>query len=306
MIVFLFWESKSNKIHVKAHPLGCVLLCILFTPQKSGRKENRMENLILKDQSKLEIEEGYTSARLVTYVDGYADLQGLAEKLTKNNLSAIQRVSQTTEELLEILSFARENFPSLGRISSYGTPGDILRKTKEELTRLRKAGLELIYMGAESGCQQVLRSVNKGASRDEIIAAGKKLKACGMEASVTLISGLGGRKLLKEHAVDSASLISEINPRYVGFLTLMLDEDAPIMEQIKRKELELLEPQEVLEEMRLFLQHVHSEGTIFRSNHASNYIALKGTLDGDIPRMLAQLEEIEKEQRFRPERFRAL
>ena len=211
-----------------------------------------------------------------------------------------------TEELLEILSFARENFPSLGRISSYGTPGDILRKTKEELTRLRKAGLELIYMGAESGCQQVLRSVNKGASRDEIIAAGKKLKACGMEASVTLISGLGGRKLLKEHAVDSASLISEINPRYVGFLTLMLDEDAPIMEQIKRKELELLEPQEVLEEMRLFLQHVHSEGTIFRSNHASNYIALKGTLDGDIPRMLAQLEEIEKEQRFRPERFRAL
>ena len=189
-----------------------------------------------------------------------------------------------TEELLEILSFARENFPSLGRISSYGTPGDILRKTKEELTRLRKAGLELIYMGAESGCQQVLRSVNKGASRDEIIAAGKKLKACGMEASVTLISGLGGRKLLKEHAVDSASLISEINPRYVGFLTLMLDEDAPIMEQIKRKELELLEPQEVLEEMRLFLQHVHSEGTIFRSNHASNYIALKGTLDGDIPR----------------------
>ena len=211
-----------------------------------------------------------------------------------------------TEELLEILSFARENFPSLERISSYGTPGDILRKTKEELTRLRKAGLELIYMGAESGCQQVLRSVNKGASRDEIIAAGKKLKACGMEASVTLISGLGGRKLLKEHAVDSASLISEINPRYVGFLTLMLDEDAPIMEQIKRKELELLEPQEVLEEMRLFLQHVHSEGTIFRSNHASNYIALKGTLDGDIPRMLAQLEEIEKEQRFRPERFRAL
>lgn len=211
-----------------------------------------------------------------------------------------------TEELLEILSYARENFPSLERISSYGTPGDILRKTKEELTRLRKAGLELIYMGAESGCQQVLRSINKGASREEIIAAGKKLKACGMEASVTLISGLGGRKLLKEHAVDSASLISEINPRYVGFLTLMLDEDAPIMEQIKSKELELLEPQEVLEEMRLFLQHVHSEGTIFRSNHASNYIALKGTLDGDIPRMLAQLEEIEKEQRFRPERFRAL
>lgn len=211
-----------------------------------------------------------------------------------------------TEELLEILDFAVKKFPYLERISSYGTPGDILRKTEEELKQLRKAGLELIYMGAESGCEQVLEDIRKGVSRDEIIRAGKKLKACGMDASVTLISGLGGRKLLEEHAVDSASLISEINPRYVGFLTLMLDETAPIMEKIRNGSMELLSPQEVLEEMRLFLKHVHSPGTIFRSNHASNYIALKGTLDRDIPRMLDLLDEVEKEQRFRPEGFRAL
>lgn len=110
-----------------------------------------------------------------------------------------------TEELLEILNFAVKKFPYLERISSYGTPGDILRKTEEELKQLRKAGLELIYMGAESGCEQVLEDIRKGVSRDEIIRAGKKLKACGMDASVTLISGLGGRKLLEEHAVDSAS-----------------------------------------------------------------------------------------------------
>lgn len=211
-----------------------------------------------------------------------------------------------TEELLEILDFAVKKFPYLERISSYGTPGDILRKTEEELKQLRKAGLELIYMGAESGCEQVLEDIRKGVSRDEIIRAGKKLKACGMDASVTLISGLGGRKLLEEHAVDSASLISEINPRYVGFLTLMLDETAPIMEKIRNGSMELLSPQEVLEEMRLFLKHVHSPGTIFRSNHASNYIALKGTLDRDIPHMLDLLDEVEKEQRFRPEGFRAL
>ena len=211
-----------------------------------------------------------------------------------------------TEELLEILNFAVKKFPYLERISSYGTPGDILRKTEEELKQLRKAGLELIYMGAESGCEQVLEDIRKGVSRDEIIRAGKKLKACGMDASVTLISGLGGRKLLEEHAVDSASLISEINPRYVGFLTLMLDETAPIMEKIRNGSMELLSPQEVLEEMRLFLKHVHSPGTIFRYNHASNYIALKGTLDRDIPRMLDLLDEVEKEQRFRPEGFRAL
>lgn len=211
-----------------------------------------------------------------------------------------------TEELLEILDFAVKKFPYLERISSYGTPGDILRKTEEELKQLRKAGLELIYMGAESGCEQVLEDIRKGVSRDEIIRAGKKLKACGIDASVTLISGLGGRNLLEEHAVDSASLISEINPKYVGFLTLMLDETAPIMEKIRNGSMELLSPQEVLEEMRLFLKHVHSPGTIFRSNHASNYIALKGTLDRDIPRMLNLLDEVEKEQRFRPEGFRAL
>lgn len=211
-----------------------------------------------------------------------------------------------TEELMEILAFAVKKFPFLERISSYVTPGDILRKSEKELRQLREAGLELIYMGAESGCEQVLKEVCKGVSREEIIAAGKKLKVCGIEASVTLISGLGGRKLLKEHAVDSASLISAINPKYVGFLTLMLDEAAPIMEKIKNGSMELLSPQEVLEEMRIFLQNVHSEGTIFRSNHASNYIALKGTLDRDIPLMLGQLEDIEKAQRFRPEGFRAL
>ena len=86
----------------------------------------------------------------------------------------------------------------------------------------------------------------------------------------------------------------------------MLDETAPIMEKIRNGSMELLSPQEVLEEMRLFLKHVHSPGTIFRSNHASNYIALKGTLDRDIPRMLDLLDEVEKEQRFRPEGFRAL
>lgn len=211
-----------------------------------------------------------------------------------------------TDELLEILGFAVKKFPFLERISSYGTPADILRKTDRELRQLRDAGLELIYMGAESGCEQVLREVRKGVSREEIIRAGNKLKTCGLEASVTLISGLGGRKLLREHAVDSASLISAVNPKYVGFLTLMLDEAAPIMKKIKNGSMELLGPQEVLEEMRLFLQNVNSEGTIFRSNHASNYITLKGTLNRDIPGMLAQLEEIEKEQRFRPESFRAL
>lgn len=211
-----------------------------------------------------------------------------------------------TEKLSEILKYAKKCFPGAERISAYGTPSDVLRKTEAELKQLRKDGLELVYMGAESGNQAVLKNVCKGVTREQVIEAGQKLKRCGIGVSVTLISGLGGRELLKEHAVDSASLISAMKPDYVGFLTLMLDNSAPITEQINKGALTLLKPEDILEEMRLFLEHVDSEGTVFRSNHASNYIVLKGTLNADVPYMLRYLKEVEEERKFRPERFRAL
>lgn len=211
-----------------------------------------------------------------------------------------------TEELLEILAFAKKCFPKVERISSYGTPGDVLRKSEEELKALRKAGLELIYMGAESGDSVVLEQINKGVTREEIIAAGQKLRRCGIGTSVTLISGLGGKERLEEHAYESADLITQMKPDYVGFLTLMLEEPAPILRDIRDGRMTLLEPEDVLKEMRLFLQNVDSEGTVFRSNHASNYIVLRGDLNRDIPSMLEYLDEVEEQRRFRPERYRAL
>ncbi len=211
-----------------------------------------------------------------------------------------------TADLEEILSYARECFPRLERVSSYATPADVNRKSKEELTRLREAGLALVYMGAESGDNEVLETVCKGADVKDIVLAGEKLAASGIQDSITLISGLGGKERLREHAVGSAGLISRIKPEYVGFLTLMLDEEAPIVEELRAGRMTLLEPRDVAEEMRLFLQNVDSEGTVFRSNHASNYIALRGTLNGDIPAMLASLDEAERQDRFRPEGSRLL
>ena len=123
---------------------------------------------------------------------------------------------------------------------------------------------------------------------------------------ITLISGLGGEQRLKDHAIGSAGLVSEMKPAYVGFLTLMIDRDAPIYEKIAAGELTLLSPEGVLEEMRLFLSHVDSEGTVFRANHASNYIIMKGTLNRDIPAMLQRLADVEASQQFRAERFRRL
>ncbi|MBR2189457.1 MAG: radical SAM protein [Eubacterium sp.] len=211
-----------------------------------------------------------------------------------------------TPQLKEILGLLRARFPSAERITSYGAPHDILRKTPEELRELNEAGLEMVYMGLESGDDEVLRRVKKGATAAQIIEAGKKLKAAGIQASVTLISGLGGRERLREHAIASAQAISEMKPEYVGFLTLMVEEPAPIVDEIASGRMELLTPEEVVDEMELFLSNVDSEGTVFRANHASNYMLLKGNLNEDIPAMIAQIQDIRQRHGFRAERWRAL
>ena len=211
-----------------------------------------------------------------------------------------------TEDLLEIIAYIYKRFPYTERITSYATAKDILRKSDEELKALRKAGLEMVYVGAESGDEEILRRIGKAVTCDELIAASGKLKKSGIDMSLTLISGLGGKERKKEHALASAKLVSAMKPEYLGFLTLMLEEGAPILGEIRSGKMQLLGPDEVLEEMRLFLQNVDSEGTVFRANHASNYITLKGNLNRDIPNMLAYLDSVEKNQRYRKEKYRAL
>lgn len=209
-----------------------------------------------------------------------------------------------TELLLELLAYVHEKFPYVERIASYGTAKDVLRKSEEELKALAAAGLELIYLGAESGDDKVLEHIHKDVTAAEIIAAGQKLKRCGLKTSVTLISGLGGRKGIREHAIKSAELITGMNPEYASFLTLRLYEGTQMNEEVKRGEMELITPDEIVEEMELFLTHVDSPGTIFRTNHASNYVVLAGTLNEDIPNMLAELEAAKKEQLYRLEEWR--
>ena len=209
-----------------------------------------------------------------------------------------------TEMLVQILDYIWKKFPNLERVTAYGTTQDVLLKSEEELKQLKAAGLDMVYMGIESGDAQILRDVHKGVTREQISEAGRKLDRCGILCSVTLISGLGGRQRLREHAIESASLISEIKPAYVGFLTLMIDPQAPIYSKIVSGELELLNPEDVVEEMKLFLQNVDSKGTVFRSNHASNYVILKGTLNEDIPSMLDYLQQVEEQGKYREERWR--
>ena len=209
-----------------------------------------------------------------------------------------------TEMLLELLAYVREKFPAAERIAAYGSAKDVLRKTEDELRALAAAGLELIYLGAESGDDKVLAHIKKDVTAAQIAAAGQKLKRCGLKTSVTLISGLGGRKGIREHAVKSAELINQMNPEYASFLTLRLYEGTEMNEEVKRGDMELITPDEIVEEMELFLKNIDSPGTIFRTNHASNYVVLAGTFNEDIPDMLEQLEDAKARQRYRLEEWR--
>lgn len=211
-----------------------------------------------------------------------------------------------TADLLYILAKCKEYFPEVERISVYGAPKDIIHKTPEELKQLKQAGLDMVYMGLESGDDEVLKEIKKGVTSAEMIEAGQKVRAAGMVLSMTIISGLGGRKLMKEHALNSARVISAIKPEYVGFLTLLLEPGTPMYEQYRAGELDLLSPEEVLDETQLFIENVDAEGTVFRANHASNYIPLAGTLNAEKQKILEQIKRSKEQSSYRPETFRAL
>lgn len=211
-----------------------------------------------------------------------------------------------TPDLLYILDKIKEIFPEVERVTMYAAPRDILNKSPEDLQALHQAGLDMVYVGAESGDDQTLTDIKKGVTAAQVIEAGQKVRAAGIRLSMTLISGLGGRKRLKEHAIASAQLISAIKPEYVGFLTLMVEPGTELYGQVERGEFDLITPPEVLEEMKLFLTHVDSEGTVFRANHASNYVNLAGDLNMDKPLLLRRIMEAEKHRDYKPETWRAL
>ena len=211
-----------------------------------------------------------------------------------------------TADLLYILGKCKEYFPEVERISVYGAPKDIIHKTPEELKQLKDAGLDMVYMGLESGDDQVLKEVKKGVTAAEMIEAGQKVRAAGMILSMTIISGFGGKKLMKEHELNSAKVISAIKPEYVGFLTLLIEPGTPMYEQYRAGELDLLTPEEALDETQLFIENVDAEGTVFRANHASNYVPLAGTLNAEKSKILAQIQRSKEQSSYRPETFRGL
>ena len=211
------------------------------------------------------------------------------------------------DKLRHILLKIKVLFPECKRVSAYATPKDILRKTAEELEELRRLGIGILYMGIESGSDTILREIQKGVTSSEIIEAGKKIKDSGIKLSVTFISGIGGKDKWKENAVESAKVINSINPDYVGLLTLMVEPSTNIYESIKHGDFKILNPEEVMLETRELIKNIQVQECIFRSNHASNYVAIGGTLPQDKEKLIDIIDDVlSGKYGYKPEELRRL
>jgi radical SAM superfamily enzyme YgiQ (UPF0313 family) len=215
----------------------------------------------------------------------------------------------STRRLIPILDALDKAFPNLERVGIYANAQDILCKSEEELTTLYRKKLGIIYMGLESGDEEILRHVKKGATAAEMIEAVRKAQAVGFKMSVIGILGLGERELSREHAIATGQVISAMDPAYFSLLTLMVVPGTELYRQYKADEFVLIEPLEMLEEMRVMIQHMEGlTRCVFRTNHASNYLPLAGTLPQDKERLLATLDRAlaQGESVLRPESLRAL
>ena len=213
----------------------------------------------------------------------------------------------SVNKLMPILNYIRENFPECERVTAYARAEDALRKTDEEVKQLYEAGLTMAYVGAESGSEKVLEDIHKGETRQQLIDGVKKIEASGMKASVTFISGLAGKAGWEEHAIESGKMISEMSPSYVALLTLIVDPSVPMAKDIESGKMELLSAEEVMKETLLMLENTEvTRKCVFRSNHASNYLSLKGNLPDDKEKMMEQIREAMSNHMFKDEMFRAL
>lgn len=212
-----------------------------------------------------------------------------------------------TEKIKIILKEIKEFFPECERVGIYGAPQDILRKSVEELKDLYKEGIGIVYLGLESGSDEILERIKKGSTASEMIEAGKKIKKSGIKLSVTLISGLGGKELWKNHAKQSAIVLNEMDPDYLGLLTLLLQEETEMYEEVQNGDIKLLSPKEVMLETKLLIENLNLTSCTFRSNHASNYIALAGTLPADKEKILRDINQgLGEKFDYKDEAFRSL
>jgi radical SAM superfamily enzyme YgiQ (UPF0313 family) len=194
--------------------------------------------------------------------------------------------------LREVLQYLNEQLPTVERIGTYATPQDILRTCIDELKELRQLKLGICYTGLETGDDELLQKIGKGVNSQQMVEAGKKVKDAGIIFSLTIVLGLGGIEESQQHALETARVLTEIDPDYVGALTLTLVPRTPLYEQWERNRFHPLSPLQSLEELKSIIENSSFTNCFFSSMHASNYLAVRGKLPQDKERMLEQLDRV--------------
>jgi radical SAM superfamily enzyme YgiQ (UPF0313 family) len=211
------------------------------------------------------------------------------------------------KRLLKILTGISEKLPWVTRVGVYGNAKSLKMKTSEELTELKENGLGIIYMGLESGDNQVLKQINKGTTAEESIAMGQKARAAGIKLSVTVLLGLAGRERSLIHGQKTGQALSAMDPNYVGALSLMLIPGTPLYKDYEAGRFTLIEPMEMLKELRTMFEHTNLTKGMFHANHASNYLPIKARMPKDKQAILHLIDEaLAGRVALKPEMLRAL
>ena len=222
----------------------------------------------------------------------FADIERVAKAVPQTRrvfLADGDAMILPTRRLKLVLEKLQASFPNLERITSYCLPRNLAKKTTEELKELKALGLDMLYVGLESGDDFVLEMVNKGETFESSVSALKKIRDSGIRSSVMVLNGLGGQRYSEQHALNSAKAVNLAQPDYVSTLVVSF----PMGEDRYRERFSDWEPlnqRQLFKELRAFISHLELESTVFRSDHASNYLPLKGVLGKDKARLLSELD----------------
>jgi len=214
-----------------------------------------------------------------------------------------------TNELIETLHVLKPELPNLERVGVYGYAKDVRDKSVDDLIKIKDAGLGIVYLGLETGDDELLRWSRKGVDSEENIKACKKIRDAGIPLSLTIILGLGGLENSVRHAQATAKVLNEIDPEYVGALTLMTPPGTRINEMVQSQEFVPMRPMEILNELRVLVEGLELSNCVFRTNHASNYLSIRGTLSVDKEMILKVLSDTlnnEDISKLRPSYLRGL
>jgi len=247
-------------------------------------------------------------------IKSFDEIKEDVDELSRYNIRRVfladgDALSIPQKELLQLLSYLKARATGLERVGIYANAKDILRKDVQELKALKDLGLGILYLGLESGDPEVLKRIKKNATVDQLIRAGRRVKESGILLSVTVILGLGGVERSQAHAVETGKVLSEMDPDYVGALSLMIVPGTPIAKEIETGSLVLPTPFGLIQELEGMITHCQFTDCFFASNHASNYLPLRIQMPEQKEEALRRIREVLRRkdpELLRPEYLRAL